>query len=127
MKSRRAIVLFGNTVGLRQHWLAPLLKEGFRHCSVAVEAGDYWVFVDPNPDCIRFQVPALKNYDLAGHFKNGGSTAIELNITGAEVNLPLVVSNCVGVVKTVFGIRRFSIITPYQLYKYLGRKEKHND
>ena len=119
MNSRRAIVVFKNTAGLRQHWLAPLLKDGFRHCGVAVEAGDYWVFVDPNPDCIRFQVPALKNYDLAGYFKNQGFSVVELNTTGAEVRVPLVVSNCVGVVKTVLGIRKFSIITPHQLYKYL--------
>ena len=117
---RRAIVVFKNTAGQRQHWLAPLLKDGFRHCGVAVEAGDYWVFVDPNPDCIRFLVPALRNYDLAKYFRDQGFSTVELETAGGEVRVPLVVSNCVGVVKTVLGIREFSIITPYQLYKYLG-------
>lgn len=116
---RRAVVVFKNTASQRQHWLAPLLKDGFRHCGVAVEAEDYWVFVDPNPDCIRFRVPALKNYDLAGYFRDQGFSTVELETTGAEVRVPLVVSNCVGVVKTVLGIRKFAIITPYQLYKYL--------
>ena len=116
---RRAIVVFKNAEGTRRHWLAPLLKDGFRHCGVAVEAGDYWVFVDPNPDCIRFCVPALKNYDIADYFKDRGFSTVELETTGRDVRVPLVVSNCVGVVKTVLGIRKFSIITPYQLYKYL--------
>lgn len=119
---RRAVVVFKNTAGLRQHWLAPLLKDGFKHCGVAVESGDYWVFVDPNPDCIRFTVPAMKDYDLAGYFRDQGFTTTELEIDGMEVMVPLVVSNCVGVVKTVLGIREFTIITPYQLYKFLRRQ-----
>ena len=118
MDARRAVVAFKNGVG-RQHWLAQLLKDGFKHCGVAVEAEDYWVFVDPNPDCIRFRVPALKNFDIAQYFRDQGFSTVELETTGAEVKVPLVVSNCVGVVKTVLGIRKFSIVTPYQLYKYL--------
>ena len=123
MSSRRAVVVFKNAVG-QEHWLAPLLKDGFTHCGVAVEAEDYWVFVDPNPDCIRFRVPALKNFDIAKYFQDQGFAVVELETTGAEVKVPLVVSNCVGVVKTVLGIRKPFIITPYQLYKYLRRNLK---
>lgn len=122
MDSRRAVVTFKDAVG-RPHWLAPLLKKGFRHCGVAVEAGDYWVFVDPNPDCIRFRVPALKDFDIAGYFRDQGFSTVEYISSGVEVRVPLAVSNCVGVVKTVLGIRRFFIITPYQLYKYLRRQK----
>ena len=88
-----------------------------------MEAGDYWVFVDPNPDCIRFHVPALKNFDIAGYFRDQGFLTVELETAGAEVKVPLVVSNCVGVVKTVLGIRKPFIITPYQLYRYLRRQK----
>ena len=87
-----------------------------------MEAEDYWVFVDPNPDCIRFKVPALKNFDIAKYFQDQGFAVVELETAGVDVKVPLVVSNCVGVVKTVLGIRKALIITPYQLYKYLRRK-----
>ena len=123
MDPRRAVVAFKNAVGPRQHWLAPLLKDGFRHCGVAVEAGDYWVFVDPNPDCIRFRVPALKDFDIGKYFRDQGFHTVEYVSTGVEVRVPLAVSNCVGVVKTVLGIRKPFIITPYQLYRYLRRQK----
>ena len=118
--NRRAVVVFqsGGT-----HWLSSLLNPGFRHCSVAVESGDYWVHVDPNPDGIRFKVVALSSFDIAGHFKECGYTTVKLIAPGDCVGAPFAISNCVGVVKAVLGIRKPFIITPYQLHKHLGRNK----
>ena len=115
--TRRAVVVYRDS---QWHWLSPLLKRGFGHCAVAVESGEYWVFVSPCPDNVRFVVMANKSFDVAEYYRKYGFTVSETTCHGHEMKAPLSLSNCVGVVKAVLGIRKMSIITPYQLYKYLG-------
>ena len=118
---RRAVVVFNDS---QWHWLSPLLKRGFGHCAVVVESNGFWVVVSPCPDNIRFTVLAKTDFDVAKYFRDAGFTVVEVVCHGNENKTPLSLSNCVGAVKAVLGIRKAFIITPYQLYKYiLGNPE----
>ena len=115
--TRRAVALFNNSTG--NHWLAPVLKDGFRHVCVVVESGPHWIFVSPCPDGIRLTTIAMSDFDIATHYKNNGYTVVEFTTSGTECRLPLSLSNCVGAVKAVLGIQKPFMVTPYQLFKYL--------
>ena len=102
------------------HILDPLLEKGFRHCFAAVQTGDYWVTIDGKAGIPSVDVVCAKSYDLKSFYDSHGFTVTEVG-EGQPLTLPLVLSNCVGMVKSVLGIRAPFAVTPYQLYRRLIR------
>ena len=102
------------------HILDPLLKVGFRHCFAVVETGDYMVSVDGQAGVPTVEVVCPSSYDLAAFYARQGFTVVEVG-EGAASPMPLSISNCVGMVKSVLGIRALFAFTPYQLYRRLTR------
>lgn len=111
------LVVFHNVGG---HPFDFLLKEGFRHCFAAVQADGYWVTVDGRIGMPVVTVVAASDFDLKAFYVNEGYTVAEMHEEGEASWLPLTNTNCVGLVKTVLGIRSWCL-SPYQLYKRIIR------
>ena len=117
----RAIVLFQHD---SNHPLRHFLKSGFRHCAVAIEAGDYWVLVDPRNGTPKIEVVAGTTFNLAGFYLSYGYTVVETHVVGARLISPFAITNCVGAVKALLGLRNPFVITPYGLFKFLKKGKK---
>jgi len=102
------------------HWMDPLLKEGFKHCFAVVDNAGYMICVDGKAGKPDVEVVCGSDYDLKGFYVKQGFTVVEVG-GGLPTICPLTLSNCVGMVKSVLGIRAFLAITPYQLYRRLTR------
>ena len=113
----RALVVFHDE-GF--HVFSPLLEPGYKHCAVIVEQGDYWILFDPQAGLPHIEVIAGIEYDLVSHIQNfKGRTVIETSTRELKAEGPLLLNNCVGLVKKILGITNPLILTPYQLWEYL--------
>ena len=101
------------------HFLDPFLKSGFRHVFCAVSDGTYWITVDGRMGLPVIEVVAASTFDLRSFYENEGFTVVAV-AKGGPVRVPYVMSSCVGMVKTVLGVRSISV-TPYQLYKFIRK------
>lgn len=108
-----ALVVFIDQHG---HWLGPVLKKGFRHCFCAVLADGYWIEINGSRDGTVIKVIAGSDFDLKEYYESRGCRVLSVERGGA-LKLPLVLSNCVGIVKAALGLGHFGVLTPYQLYK----------
>jgi len=109
-----ALVIFHDGPG--GHWLDPLLKKGFRHCFCAVLVDGYWVEINGCSDGTVVRVIAGTDSNLKEYYETNGCTVLSVERGGA-LKLPLVLSNCVGIVKATLGLGHFGVVTPYQLYR----------
>jgi hypothetical protein len=100
------------------HLLDPILKKGFKHCFVVVDDGTYMIVVDGQMGLPHLQVIAGSDFDLKNFYVNEGFIVVEAP-EGKAIRVPLVLSNCVGMAKTILGIRAWWVITPHQLYQRL--------
>ena len=66
------------------------------------------------------QVIAGSDYDVEEFYVKQGYTVVETT-RGSSPNIPLTLSNCVGLVKALIGINELTAFTPYQLYRRLTR------
>lgn len=113
----KAIVAFHNH---SEHWLASLLQPGFKHCMVAVLDEDWgWIEIDFRGGTPTVRVMAAPEFDLIKHYGENDIKAVETETIDTIFRSPCFVANCVGLVKAILGIRKPSIITPYQLWRYL--------
>jgi len=116
----RAIVVFTDDTDMK---VLRCLKPGFRHCYLAIEAGRYWVLVDPSShgtsltvfQCLAFQ-------DIVSWFMAFGSTVVccraSGRIPGKRLLRPL---TCVESVKRILGLDVPLVLTPWQLFRHLSR------
>ena len=111
------LVIFHDNGG---HILDPLLKQGFRHCFCVVNDGTYWIEINGKAGGPEIRVVAGSDYNLRRFYEGEGFTVIEA-VHGDGAWLPLVLSNCVGVAKTVLGLSAPFVFTPYQLYRRLTK------
>ncbi len=122
----RAWVIFSGQADLR--WLR-ILKPGFRHCFVVINDGQCWVSYDPmshHTDITVHHVPAF--FDLPGWLAGRGHKVVETVIDKTSNKAaPLAIFSCVEAVKRVLGIHQRGVITPWQLYRYLTRKNNKTE
>lgn len=98
------------------------LRWGFRHVFVAILHKGYWIVVDGRAGVPVVEVVAGADFDLAGFYRRQrGFTVIGLTAPRQQPFSPVMLGTCVGAVKRVLGIRRFWLLTPYQLYRHLKR------
>ncbi len=102
------------------HMLDWMLKPGFRHCFAAVASGESWIRIDAQLGCPAIEVVAPADYDLAAFYRAEGYTVIETQQQDGAAWF-FVLSNCVGMVKTVLGLGATLVVTPWQLYRRLRR------
>lgn len=117
----RALVVFHDGV---RHPLGMLMKTGFSHCFVCIEENGLWIQVDGRDGVPLVHYLAQSDgFDLASFYRDKGFTVVETEQGSSAVLSPLVLRNCVGLVKAVLCIRSFAV-TPWQLYRHLRRKQK---
>ena len=95
----------------------PILKTGFKHCFCSVASGEYWILIDSRMGLPHVEVVSHSAYDLKQFYEDQGYTVVAIE-RGRPTKLPFIHSNCVGMVKSVLGIKTFAF-TPYQLYRSL--------
>jgi hypothetical protein len=101
--------------------LRPFLRPGFRHCFVALAAGEYWIAVDARRGLAAIAVVAAASFDLAGFYRGLGYAVAPLREAPRPARTPFAFVTCVGAAKRVLGIRAPLALTPYQLWKRLER------
>lgn len=114
----RAIVVFhdhGN------HCFDPILKSGFRHVFCVVDDGAGWIQIDGRNGVPTIETVCANDFDLAKFYRCKGFTVVEIR-KGRGLRLPLVLSNCVGLVKATLGLHFPFCVTPYQLFRRLERE-----
>lgn len=113
MKHDNLIVFHGHG----DHILAPFLKTGFTHVFCCINDGVYWIVLDSRGGVPEIDILALADYDLQKFYEDSGFTVLRIK-RGKPTGSLIVLSNCVGFVKSILGIHCFAV-TPWQLYKRL--------
>lgn len=103
------------------HVLARFMEPGFRHCFVCVFTDRYWIRIDAQSGMPSIEVVAWEDFDLAAYYRDLDFTVIETKQTGQPPPWPLAVANCVGLVKQVLAINAPLVLTPFQLFKHMGK------
>lgn len=96
------------------HPLSFLLKKGFNHVFACVDDGVYWTRIDRLAKGLEVEVVAGSDYPMAQFYRDEGFTVVEREYD-RDKSYPFEVANCVGLTKTICGIRSFCF-TPFQLY-----------
>lgn len=103
----------------RNYWWVRFLRTGFSHCYLLIKQDVGYVCLD-----MSIYSMEVNYYPSIRQFKKtlDKTTVVIKNYT--DVNLSLTMPflrpfTCVEMVKRVLGIKRWTIFTPYQLYRYL--------
>ena len=108
-------------------WLR-LLKHGFRHCFILVNDGRAWFSFDPmlHYTDLRMHHHIPPNFDLPSWFADNNYQVMKTNICRTPKRpAPLAFFTCVEAVKRFLGIHARSVMTPWQLYRYLSKYQKN--
>jgi len=122
---QKAWVVFSTHTDLP--WLK-FLKSGFRHCFVLLHDGQGWISIDPLSAYMEVQsYPHLgARYDLPQWLVGQGYHVVRADInTRHKKSAPAMVFTCVEAIKRILGIHRRFIVTPWQLYRFLEKQNKH--
>lgn len=118
------VVFVGHTECRHLRWL----KQGFRHCFVALRSGGRWIICDSLKDrleCMLVDLPSdfdlPQFYQQRGHTVLVGQSSLQM-ATGSTLPEPL---TCVTVAKRIIGIRSFWTFTPWQLFCLLTSMSEH--
>jgi hypothetical protein len=119
---RRALVIFSGRCGV---WWLRWLRPGFRHCFAAVDDGAQWLTVDPLLHRLEVRASGLSSaFDLAAEYRR--MDLVVLDIAPPEIALrtaPVGIFTCVETVKRLLGLRARWVLTPWQLYRFLVRRD----
>jgi hypothetical protein len=106
-------------------WLR-LLKPGFRHCFVLLRTRGLWLYYDPMAHYTFATV--IGAYPLRAMMRVFRCDGCRLRLvrpgTPAEQALDWRPYTCVEAVKRVLGMQEPWILTPWQLYRRLGRRRR---
>lgn len=120
----RAWVVFSGKTELP--WLK-FLKPGFRHCYVVLHDGMRWVTIDPLSPHTEVLVHhhLSPEFDLIGWLELRGQQTVEAVADWSKSKpAPFMLFTCVEAVKRILGIQNRSLLTPWQLYRFLTEKNK---
>ncbi|RAU23821.1 hypothetical protein CU669_01655 [Paramagnetospirillum kuznetsovii] len=120
---QRALVVFSGATDLG--WLR-LLRPGFRHCFVALGGDGGWICVNPMAHRTEVSVlPITAEFDLAGWYHSQGLITVATKpVEPPRRPLGWRPYTCVEEVKRLLGITARTILTPWQLYRFLRQCRK---
>lgn len=124
---QKVLVVFTGVTRVR--WLQ-LLRRGFRHCFAIIVQDDLGILYDPlsNRTIIAPLAAAVTIDELLEYSRAGGFTAIEASVRGSFSSTWLLRPfTCVEAVKRLLGIDAPLVVTPWQLYRLLARREQCKD
>jgi len=112
----------------RKRWHHRWLKEGFRHCYVMFksDAGLFWLIINPHQSHTEVDYRLIDTFPVVTDYTGPISTVIEYTaiIDPMQKCTQLGILTCVDVIKRHLGIRAHLVFTPYQLFKYLRRRNE---
>jgi hypothetical protein len=97
-----------------------MISKPFRHCFVIIRKKHHWRMIDPSED--KIFTCTLLNHDPFSlrDDMNRLFTRSAYGKTEQRVRGTMEIGTCVGVLKTVLGIRNWRVQTPMQLYDHLS-------
>jgi hypothetical protein len=110
--------------GLGRHPLAFLLRDGFKHCFIAIKSHPHWIEIDALDGIPLIRVQGDSSYPLQEFYESQGFTVVPVKQNTRHVPAwnfmrgYFLVANCVGMVKAVLGLKGL-VFSPYSLYKRL--------
>lgn len=119
----KALVVFSGETDLAY---LKLLRPGFRHCFVVLHTPGRWLSIDPLSHMTRIDLMDFPGeFDMAALLRREGLCVVETTLREAPLlPAPPMLCTCVEMVKRILGIHRWTIVTPWQLYRYLLRELK---
>ena len=119
----RALVVFVGRADVG--WLR-WLRPGFRHCFVALDDGAAWLTVDPLLHRLEVRATGLPcSFDLASEYRRMDLAVLEMAPHPVPLRrAPLGLFTCVETAKRLLGIRAPWVITPWQLYRFIVRRNQ---
>ncbi|MBL4720287.1 MAG: hypothetical protein JKY20_04030 [Alphaproteobacteria bacterium] len=120
---RRAYVAFGGQTELP--WLR-LLKQGFRHCFLVLEAPGCWILHEPLSHRTEITViQAGDGFEPAVWLRHFDYTVIPATVSKPpRTAAPWGPFTCVEAVKRVLGVRDGFILTPWRLHEFLREQNE---
>jgi len=117
-----ALVAFTGHTGLR---FLRCLKPGFRHCLIAVKKGEHWILCDSLAHQLHLDVVSgLDSIDLEFWLRSQGYQVVRHDVCPALPRTRFFRPfTCVEAAKRILGIEALWIVTPWQLYRHLQKKE----
>ncbi len=109
----------------RRRWSTRWLKPGFRHVYAIARRGDVVLVVNGTTVMLQVDIWPAESYDA---FTNAATAAITVeswvNPASARTRTPTVIRacTCVELTKALLGINAPTVLTPFQLYRYLREK-----
>jgi len=110
--------------GRGRHPLSFLLKEGFKHCFIAVKTNGCWVEIDALMGTPLIRILTQDDFPLKQFYEEQGFRVVETTQVHNEISpwnfirSRIILANCVGMVKAILGLNGL-IFSPYSLYKRL--------
>ncbi len=93
------------------------LKKGKRHCSLLLQNKEGFLYIDPLLGWT--QIIFTKEKDTLKKFKKEYKI-LQTKFYGPSTKWYFFGFSCVGLIKKILGIRKFWILTPSQLYRFLN-------
>lgn len=106
-------------------WWLKFLKKEFRHCFVLMNDGRQWISIDPLSAFTDIQTYAHIDctYDLPQWLMGQGYHVINASINIHHIKpAPFMLFTCVEAIKRILGVHQRTILTPFQLYKFLSKQ-----
>ena len=100
------------------------LKRGFKHCFVLIHDGQRWISIDPMANYMDVLVHDLPgDFDFARWLEEEGHHIVRAQLARNIMTCaPVMVFTCVEACKRILGIHKSTILTPWQLYRYLTKQ-----
>lgn len=120
--SQRALVVFEHR---EASGAFRLLSPGFRHCFCLLEEADGWLLLDPLRSSVVLKtLPALPIEILRRHFLGSQRHVASglRHIAPAQSALWLRPCTCVELVMRAIGLHAGFVLTPRQLFRWLGQQ-----
>ncbi len=99
------------------------LKQGFKHCFVALQMSDRWIICDSLKNQMVFTIiePPL-HFSLGAFYRDKGYTVLARRGVMARRPSSIIPEplTCVAVAKRIIGIRSYWTLTPWQLFRLLS-------
>ena len=103
-----------------------LLRRGFRHCFMIMQQDGRWILIDPRANKTDIALlPHPRDFNFPRYYMNQGMTVVKVPHinTPHKILSPFPVT-CIAIIKRIIGLHKWSVITPYHLYKTLQKMHK---
>lgn len=114
----RAIFIFSGESDLK---FLKLLKPGFRHCCLMIEANQYWIFYNPMSHVTTMRIySGLSLDEIVSWFHRCGHTVVCCRVSvPRNFDVSVRPYTCVEAVKRLLGMTAPRVVTPWQLFRSL--------